>query len=286
MAVFGKLDAKAMGTNVGVTNGDATVTTAGDFTDSTDNLVVVGDVLEISGVAYIVKTVTSATALELHKAYAGSTATITASAAVRRTAPKAVAEFVIKGGDSNSYDLVFVDTTEMLLAENKSRGITGPGWWQYRTHTDSSGNTRHKSECIAFVNATAGVAGDDTDDTVVADVASAVVIGTQPAASVSGAGSAADGAGTFAPVTSTTGTPGTLAYVWQRQTAAATTRWVNIAANTDTGITYADFTTATLAYTGLADDSLDGYKYRVKITSAGGTEEVISNGAATLTFGS
>jgi hypothetical protein len=286
MAVFGKLDAKAMGTNVGVTNGDATVTTAGDFTDSTDNLVVVGDVLEISGVAYIVKTVTSATALELHKVYAGSTATITASAAVRRTAPKAVAEFVIKGGDSNSYDLVFVDTTEMLLAENKSRGITGPGWWQYRTHTDSSGNTRHKSECIAFVNATAAVAGDDTDDTVVADVASAVVIGTQPAASVSGAGSAADGAGTFAPVTSTTGTPGALAYVWQRQTAAATTRWVNISASLDTGVTYADFTTATLAYTGLADDSLDGYKYRVKITSAGGTEEVISNGAATLTFGS
>jgi len=30
---------------------------------------------------------------------------------------------------------------------------------------------------------------------------------------------------------------------------------------------------------------LDGYKYRVKVTSAGGTEEVISDGAATLTFG-
>ena len=59
MAVFGKLDAKAMGTNVGVTNGDATVTTAGDFTDASDNLVVVGDVLEISGVAYIVKQRTS-----------------------------------------------------------------------------------------------------------------------------------------------------------------------------------------------------------------------------------
>ncbi|BCU93880.1 MAG: hypothetical protein CM15mV3_1660 [Caudoviricetes sp.] len=52
----------------------------------------------------------------------------------------------------------------------------------------------------------------------------------------------------------------------------------NIAADTDTGITYADFTTATLAYSGLGGATLDGYKYRVKITSAGGTEEVISNG--------
>jgi len=287
MAVFGKLDAKAMGTNVGVTNGDATVTTAGDFTDSTDNLVVVGDVLEISGVAYLVKTVTSATALELHKVYAGSTATITAANAVRRTPPKAVADFVVNGGDSNTYQLLFVDSTEAVASsENASRGITGPGWWQYRTYTDNAGNTRHKSECLAFLNVAAATSGDDTDDTLVADAVSAVVIGTQPAASVSGAGSAADGAGTFAPVTSTTGTPGALAYVWQRQTAAATTRWVNISASLDTGITYADFTTATLAYTGLADDSLDGYKYRVKITSAGGTEEVISNGAATLTFGS
>ena len=279
MAVFGKIDAATFANNVAVTNGDATVT------KNAADTVVVGDILELSNVAYIVKEVTSTTAIELHKAYAGSTAAAL-SGAVRRTAPKAVAEYVIKGGDSNSYDLVFVDTTEMALAENKSRGITGPGWWQYRTYTSANGDTKHKAECIAFVHATAGVAGDDADDTIVADVASAVTIGTQPAASVSGAGSAADGAGTFTLSTSTTGTPGALAYVWQRQTAAATKKWVDIAADTDTGITYADFTTATLAYSGLASDALDGYKYRVKITSAGGTEEVISDGAATLTFGS
>ena len=106
MSIYGVLDAKAMGTNVGVTNGDATVTTSGDFTDASDNFVKVGDVLELSGVAYIVKQVTSATALELHKAYAGSTATITAANAIRRNPPTAVAEFVIKGGDTNSYELL------------------------------------------------------------------------------------------------------------------------------------------------------------------------------------
>ena len=95
MAVFGLIDAKAMGTAVGVTNGDATVTTSGDFTSASDNLVKVGDVLDLSGVSYIVKQVTSATALELHKVYAGSTATIAAGSAIRRTPPKAVAEYVL-----------------------------------------------------------------------------------------------------------------------------------------------------------------------------------------------
>ena len=284
MSIYGVLDAKAMGTNVGVTNGDATVTTSGDFTSASDNLVVVGDVLELGGVAYIVKQVTSATALELHTTYAGSTATITAANAVRRNPPRTVAEYVIKGGDTNSYSLVFVDTTEAALAENKSRGITGPGWWLYRTYTTHNGDTKYKSECLAVVSSTASASGDDTDDTVVADVASAVTISSQPANSTS-----SSGAGTFAVSTSTTGTPGTLTYQWQRQTANATTRWQNIvggAGGLDTGITYSNFTTATLAYASLGGATLDGYKYRVKINSAGGTEEIISNGAATLTFGS
>ena len=274
MAIFGKIDAATFSNNVAVTNGDATVT------KNAADTVVVGDILELGGVAYIVKQVTSTTAIELHKAYAGGT-NAALSGAVRRTAPKAVAEFVVKGGDTRSRDLVFVDTTEMLLAENKSRGITGPGWWLYESYTTANGDTRHKAECIAFVHAAAGTAGDDSDDAVVADVASAVTISTQPANSTS-----SSGAGTFTLSTSTTGTPGTLTYQWQRQTANATTRWVNITASLDTGITYADFTTATLAYSGLASDALDGYKYRVKITSTGGTEEVISDGAATVTFGS
>lgn len=185
------------------------------------------------------------------------------------------------GSGSASETIVFVDDTEAGLNENKSRGITSPGWWAYRTYTDAAGNTRHKAEMLAFIS-NPDLNANETlaDDTIAADVASAVVIDVQPASSTS-----ASGAGTFTLTTSTTGTPGALTYQWQRQTAAATTRWVNITASLDAGITYADFTTATLAYSGLADGSLDGYKYRVKITSAGGTEEVISDGAATLTFG-
>ena len=183
------------------------------------------------------------------------------------------------GTDSNTRTIVFVDNTEAQLEENKSRGITSPGWWAYDTYTDMHGNTRHKCELLVFI---ADPDGTETlaDDTIAADVASAVNITVQPANSTS-----SSGAGTYTLTTTTTGTPGALAYVWQRQLAGEDQNWTDISASLDSGITYADFTTATLAYSALASDALDGTKFRVKITSAGGTEEVISNGAATLTFG-
>ena len=274
MSVVGKIDAAAFSNTIGVTNGDATVSkNAGDS-------VTVGDVLEISSVAYIVKQVTSTTAIELHKAYAGSTATVAAASVIKRTPPKAVAEYVILGGDSNSYELVFVDTTEDSIASNKTRGISGPGWWQYRTYQTHNGDTKHKAECIVPLKVAAGTSGDLDDDTIAADVLETITVGTQPANSTS-----SSGAGTFV-AAFTVDQSGTKQYKWQRQTATATTRWVDITASLDTGITYADFTTATLAYSGLANDALDGYKYRVVVNTSKGATEVISNGAATLTFGS
>jgi hypothetical protein len=171
--------------------------------------------------------------------------------------------------------IVFVDGTEASLAENKSRGITGPGWWSYYSYTDNAGKTRHKAEHLVFIsNPDTNANETQTDDTIAADAASAVTITGQPANATTVSGGA-----TFTVTTSTTGTPGTLTYQWQRQTATGTT-WANV---TNTGI-YTGTTTATLTLTG-ATSTVDGYKYRVKITSTGGTEEVISNGAATLTFG-
>ena len=276
MAVFGTIDAATFGNNVAVTNGDATVTK--NAADSVN----VGDILVLNSVNYLVREVTSTTAIELHKAYAGST-NGTLAGAVRRTAPKAVAEYVVKGGDSVSYDLVFVDTTEQSIASNKTRGITGPGWWQYQTYVTHNGDTRHKAEYIAPAKAAAGSSGDFTDDTVVADVLETITVGTQPANSTS-----SSGAGTFVAAV-TVDQSGTITYKWQRQTANATTRWVDIvggAGGLDTGITYADFTTATLAYSGLASDALDGYKYRCVINTSKGAATKRTNGAATVTFGS
>ena len=274
MSVVGKIDAAAFSNTIGVTNGDATVSkNAGDE-------VTVGDVLEISSVAYIVKQVTSTTAIELHKVYAGSTATVAAASVIKRTPPKAVAEFVILGGDSNSYELVFVDTTEDSIASNKTRGISGPGWWQYRTYQTHNGDTKHKAECIVPLKVAAGTSGDLDDDTIAADVLETITVGTQPANSTS-----SSGAGTFV-AAFTVDQSGTKQYKWQRQTATATTRWVDITANLDTGITYADFTTATLAYSSLGGTTLNGYKYRCVLNTSKGAETKFTNGAATLTFGS
>ena len=274
MAIYGKIDAAAFSNTIGVTNGDATVTkNAGDS-------VVPGDVLEISSVAYIVKQVTSTTAIELHKNYAGSTATVAAANVIKRTPPKAVAEFVIKGGDSiSNYQLVFVDTTEDGIASNKTRGIDGPGWWLYRTYQTHNGTERHKAEKLASLRVAAGTSGDAADETVVADVLETITVGTEPANSTS-----SSGAGTFV-AAFTVDQSGTKVYKWQRQTATATTRWVDVSASLDSGITYANFTTATLAYSGLASNALDGYKYRCVLNTSKGAETKYTDGAATITFG-
>ena len=274
MASYGKIDAAAFTQNIGGTNGAATVSK--NAADS----VVPGDVLEISSVAYIVKQVTSTTAIELHKNYAGSTATVSAANVIKRTPPKAVAEYVIKGGDSiSNYQLVFVDTTEDGIASNKTRGIDGPGWWLYRTYQTHNGTERHKAEKLASLRVAAGTSGDAADETVVADVLETITVGTQPANSTS-----SSGAGTFV-AAFTVDQSGTKVYKWQRQTASATTRWVDVSASLDTGITYANFTTATLAYSGLAGTTLNGYKYRCVLNTSKGAETKYTDGAATLTFG-
>ena len=184
------------------------------------------------------------------------------------------------GASSQAKTVVFIDDTEAQLKSNKDRGLNAPGWWSYFTYTDSHGKTRHKAEQLVYIaKPEANAQETQSDDTIGADVLETITIGTQPANSTS-----SSGAGTFA-VVSSVNQSGTQAFVWQRQKPGSN-RWTNLAANTDTGITYANFTTATLAYSGLANDALDGYKYRVKVTTSKGATEVISNGAATLTFGS
>ncbi len=193
-----------------------------------------------------------------------------------------------KGGvgiaaSSQTKTTVFIDDTEAQLKSNKDRGLNAPGWWSYVTFTDTHGKTRYKTEhLVTIANPEANASETQADDTAAADVLEVITITGQPANSTS-----SSEAGTFA-VTVSVNQSGTPAYVWQRQTASGN-RWANIvggAGGLDTGVTYTNFTTATLAYAGVGDDSLDGYKYRCKITTSKGAAEVTTNGAATLTYGS
>lgn len=66
---------------------------------------------------------------------------------------------------SNDKDNVyFVDLTEAAVASNRAKGIKGPGWWLYHTS-----NGRHYAECLIPMKVSASDAGDQADDSVVAD---------------------------------------------------------------------------------------------------------------------
>jgi len=166
---------------------------------------------------------------------------------------------------------VFIDDTEATLAENRERGLTAPGWWEYMTYTDADGKTRHKAQhLVAFKDAPVNAA--DLDDKVAADVASAITISAQPAVQTE---VEADPASFAVTASATTGT---VVYLWRRRT-SSTGRWTNVSATLD-GAVYSDFTTDELIISDVT--GLDGYEYRVKLTSSAGAEEVISD-AATLT---
>lgn len=168
---------------------------------------------------------------------------------------------------SQAKTVVFVDETEAALAENKARGINAPGWWSYFTYTDSSGKTRHKAEhLVTLANADLNANETQADDAIAADVQNIVTISAQPTDQTVVEGATA----TFAVTASVTTGTGTIAYQWQRFSAAG--RWANIS-----GATSASYTTAA---TVAADDN--GARFRVKLTTDTGAAEVTSD-AVTLT---
>lgn len=171
------------------------------------------------------------------------------------------------GAGSATETIVFVDETEAGLAANKARGLSSPGWWSYRTYTDAAGKTRHKAEQLAFItNPEANADETLSDDTIAADVAATITVGTQPTDQTTSSGGA-----TFT-VAATCDNSGTVTFQWQRRTSSSA-RWTNVSGATS----------ASLALTGLTN-AADGYQYRVKLNADVGAPEVISN-TVTLTFG-
>lgn len=153
---------------------------------------------------------------------------------------------------------VFVSKEEALLGTNKSKGITGAGWWLLNEYTDSSGTIRYKAECLVAMTIPNSVSGDATDDAKVADIEIAITISAQPEAILYYADSEVEMSVT-ASVNS-----GTLTYQWQKKLPAGT-RWTNIVDATSAG-----YTTDTLV---LADNNTE---YRVIIGSSSGAKKVTS----------
>ena len=264
MPILGSIDSANFTATVAVENGTTTVTKGNADT------IVAGDVIVLDGVQYYTKVVEGNT-ITLGKAYAGSTnATLAANKVQRRTAPKALADFLLSNGIStaSTTSIVGVSTTEAQLSENKARGISSPGWWAYRTYTDAAGSTRHKAECIASFKDGSAITGDYADDAWAGDVTSLITIGTQPTDQ-----DTSSGAATFTVAATSTGTGASLTYQWQKYDVAGTA-WADVSGGTS----------ASLGLTGQqAADS--GDKYRVKVNNSIGGVEVISS-EVTLTFDS
>ena len=177
MPILGLIDAATFANTVAVTINSPTVT------KNAADEIAAGDIIVLGGVRYFVKAVVSDTEITLGTDYTGTTNAALAGAQ-RRTAPKALADYIIRGGDSSAGDvqIIGLSRAEAQLANNKARGLSMPGWWAYRTYTDGEGNTRHKAECIASFKDGSRVSGDFADEPAAADALSVVTIDTQPTA--------------------------------------------------------------------------------------------------------
>lgn len=279
MAVFGKIDRKVLTVTAEVQadgNGDPreVVILGGDITDpSDDNYIEPGDILELDETPYVVYSVTDGTTLQLKRdAVLGA-----GQAAARRTAPKEVADYINAPGDTFTGNLLCLSLAEAQDPGSRSRGLTGPGWWHYKTYVDASGKTRHKSECIAsfaISGGTAGVVGDDTlldngvtiEETVAGQVDSIITL-VQPIDAAGTEGGVGTVDFTVSGTTSTGG--GVLFFQWQRKASGG--RWVNISGETTD--------TLSLSEAVLTVSANDGDQYRVKVTDDAGAPEVVSDAA-------
>ena len=277
MPILGLIDAATFANTVAVTINSSTVT------KNAADEIAAGDIIVLGGVRYFVKAVVSDTEITLGTNYAAAT-NASLAGAQRRTAPKALADYIIRGGDSAAGDvqIIGVSRAEAQLADNKSRGISSPGWWAYRTYTDAAGSTRHKSECIASFKDGSQLSGDFSDDAVAAD--RAIVISVQPADVEVSTGAPA----VFSVTAAIEGAAGgSISAQWAVSTDGGA-NFTNIIPGASTGFgggylyQGTGFTGQELRITATAAQ-MANYQYRVTLSTTQDSGDVTSE-AATLTF--
>lgn len=178
----------------------------------------------------------------------------------------------------NGSDLYFIDADEAQQAENKARGLTGPGWWSYRSWTNEDGSVQHRAECLVSMGAYSGATGsgtyqeqtgDASDDTVLVDATTSISV--QP---VNRSVTAPTGT-TFVVTSTASGAYGSLTYAWQISNDGGST-WSNLS---NAGV-YSGVSTATLTISN--STGLNGKKYRVICGTDTGNTNATSD-AVTLT---
>lgn len=164
---------------------------------------------------------------------------------------------------------VFVSAEEAVLGTNKSKGITGAGWWLLNEYIGSNGETRYKTEHLIAMTVANATSGDAADDAKVSDVEVVITITSQP-----GIGDPL----TFNtnPLTlsaNATVNVGSLTYQWQKKANTTGARWANVSGATSN----------TLELTGLSATNV-GEEYRYILGSDSGAKKVTSNPFVLTTF--
>lgn len=136
----------------------------------------------VDGSTYYIRNV-GAGLIELYDTYAHAVDLQNTTGIIDITAVGAGVQSLQRTGIANLYDttfnngIIFVDAQEAQVTTNKNKGITGPGWWFYRSYTDAQSKTRYKAECLVAISVSSTISSD-AEDVIAADLA--ITIGTQP----------------------------------------------------------------------------------------------------------
>lgn len=175
MSQWGNRDSIQLG-SVSVTQNSNAVVSADLIFDSSN--VDVGDTIFLANVGYKVKRVTNSGNLVLDVNYTATTGTVDSRV---QQSPKNLTTYgwgdATTGANTiNARNVYGIDRNEIIVEENKDRGIGHTGWVHYKTYTSGQGQVRNKSEVLVAMskNFNANATGtlnrmDNYDDTVAAD---------------------------------------------------------------------------------------------------------------------
>lgn len=263
MSSWGNLDNVILSGNVVTSDASNTVTGYGGASFNTE--VDAGDYITIESQKYQIEQVVSDSILYLTSIASANTDNVKAFV---QQGPKYVSNIAVSENVYTIQRIYGIDRNEVGVPENKTRGISQPGWVHYNTYTDALGQTRHKAETLVAMskNFASNITGslfadtgsaDANDDTVAADYL--LYFTTQPEDSSNTAGNGV----VLLTVAASEPTGATLTYQWYVRENTDNLTYV-ILADTD-GIT--GNTTNTLTIDNVSN--VDGNVFRLTISASG-----------------
>jgi len=183
MSQWGKLDRQVIPGTVIANLDSTTVVTSQDQLAN----IKIGYALVLGNVEYVVANVVNSTTYTLDVAYEAANTQGAPSFIAVQQQPKTLRTYgwggegaanLINGANTvNARNVYGIDIYEAMSAQNKSRGISHPGWVHYQTWVNSQGTTRNRAEVLVAMsknfnrsNVDFNIGVDANEDAIVADL--------------------------------------------------------------------------------------------------------------------